>query len=514
VLGNVVAHVRLDPEGRQARQSLAAGFFAPTHSRLRVTMPGSTPVRALSPQSGLILGPGRMPIATSAEPPFHVLSGRDTQVEFAAGQWATRSVVLDRSLGDEVGGVTARLGIEDGLVKGTLRNDTPYLLEDAAVVVGQSLTKLGRLAPGQTAFVVLDPGSGPSSHFKGEAPLSYRLLGQPVDETATGGVGMSAVAHGVSGASRVVTVPMAAPPVQAVPPPVQPPPAPPAPAGQSAPTPTATSAPTPAPTAPPPAAPPPPPPASTPAPAVHAIRPAVLPPAPPFMPERLELPRDPEVQRRARLLESVINRPRPGPWGGQILPLTFLAFTRAQVGAGSPSVGDHPTYHLALLEQSLRLEPGPGPFTVPASLTLAEVLAQATQGMGGGSNGTLYWVELHGGSVTYGFRPPLPPTARIDALLVSTQQMGPAQPLQQGRGAPTPPNLNPGPAEAGVFSIYNWQSAAWDPLPSGQEQARVQPATAYVGPDGLVKVQVSAGSDRLLRFIQPELAVEGTVVAP
>jgi hypothetical protein len=42
----------------------------------------------------------------------------------------------------------------------------------------------------------------------------------------------------------------------------------------------------------------------------------------------------------------------------------------------------------------------------------------------------------------------------------------------------------------------------------------VQPATAYVGPDGLVKVQVSAGSDRLLRFVQPELAVEGTVVAP
>ncbi|HEX2186911.1 MAG TPA: hypothetical protein VHN78_15555, partial [Chloroflexota bacterium] len=116
VLGNVVAHVRLDPEGRQARESLAAGFFAPTHPWLRVTVPGSAPVRALSPQSGLVIGPGRMPIAASAEPPFHVLSGRDTQVEFSTGQWATRTVLLERSLGNEVGGVTARLGIEDGLL--------------------------------------------------------------------------------------------------------------------------------------------------------------------------------------------------------------------------------------------------------------------------------------------------------------------------------------------------------------------------------------------------------------
>jgi hypothetical protein len=209
----------------------------------------------------------------------------------------------------------------------------------------------------------------------------------------------------------------------------------------------------------------------------------------------------------------VMNRPRFGPWGGQTLPLTFLAFTRAPVGVSSPSAGDHPTYHLALIEQPLRLELGPGPFTVPAGLTLTEVLAQATQGMGGGSNGSLYWMELHGGSITYGFRPPLPSTARIDALLVSTQQMGPVQPLQQGRRAP-PPSLNSGPAEAGVFSIYNWQSATWDSLSGGEEQARVQPASAYVGPDGLVKVQVSTRSDNIVRFVQPELAVEGTVEAP
>jgi hypothetical protein len=82
--------------------------------------------------------------------------------------------------------------------------------------------------------------------------------------------------------------------------------------------------------------------------------------------------------------------------------------------------------------------------------------------------------------------------------------------VAQGRGTAVPPNATPGAAEPGTFAIYNWQSASWEPLGS-QEQARAQPATPYLGPDGTVKVQVSAAADRLVRFAPPEVAVEGSV---
>jgi hypothetical protein len=136
--------------------------------------------------------------------------------------------------------------------------------------------------------------------------------------------------------------------------------------------------------------------------------------------------------------------------------------------------------------------------------------------MGGGTSGspggTLVWVELSGGSAIYGFRPPLPAQAQVEALVITTRQLGSSTPMASGRASG--PNLTaPQPAQADVFSIYNWESASWEPLPGGQEQVRVQPAARYVGPDGLVKVQVTAGTDRVLRFVMPELTVEGRVPA-
>jgi hypothetical protein len=67
------------------------------------------------------------------------------------------------------------------------------------------------------------------------------------------------------------------------------------------------------------------------------------------------------------------------------------------------------------------------------------------------------------------------------------------------------------PAEPGVFSVYNWQSAAWEPLPTGAEVVRLQPAAPYFGVDGLVKVMVKAESGMMVRFVLPEMAVEGRV---
>ncbi len=441
VLVNVVSHVRLDPEGGQARQAVMAGFFGPTHSSLTVEVPGDTPVRAGASSSFQPYSPYGG-ASGSTDPPFHVVGGRDTRVEFDSGQWGMRTVTLSRWL-ENAGRITAKLQLEGGLIKGTVRNDTPYLLEDAGVLVGQTAAKLGSLAPGQTASVALDPGP-PANPFGNRYPISWRLFGKPRGTAASGSGGVAvavpapAVSVAVSSSARYYVQPGG-------------------------------------------------------------------------MPEQLQVPQDPEVQRRIRLMDPIVNVPRPGP-GSQSMPLTFLAFTRAPVGEKLPSAGGHPSFYLTLLDQPLQLELPPGPFTIPQAMTPAEVVSQSG-GFGGGGNGTLNWIQLQGGSLVYQFHPPLPAKSKVDALVIGTRQVGPSTAYSPAKGmAPPPPNAAPGPAEAGVFSVYNWQSAAWEPLPGGTEEVRLQPAAPYVGSDGSVKLQVSTDPDRVVMFLQPELTVEGTVV--
>ena len=224
-----------------------------------------------------------------------------------------------------------------------------------------------------------------------------------------------------------------------------------------------------------------------------------------------ELPRDPEIQRRARLLDAALaDAAPPGPLAAPGRPLTFYAFTRAPVGGGHPSAGRHPTYHLALIEQPLRLEAPPGPFTLPAALIPVQPLPSGSR-PGFDAGGAWSWLEVQSGSAAYAFRPPLPARLRPEALVLTTRQVGPSAAVAQGRPAPLAPNAAPGPAEAGVFALYNWHTGAWDPLEGGLESVRVQPAAPYVGDGGQVRVRVTAAQDRLVRFVLPQLTVEGVV---
>ena len=235
---------------------------------------------------------------------------------------------------------------------------------------------------------------------------------------------------------------------------------------------------------------------------------------PPSYYEPMEVPREPEVQRRVRLMDSALPAMsmsgKYGP-GSEALPLTFLAFTRAPVGGDTPRAGNHPVYHLTLLEQPLHLELSPGPFTLPALLTPPTLLMQ-TGGIGGGSNGAVYWSEMQSGYATYGFRPLLPGNAQVEALVLGARQFGQSFAMaDMSRGAmPSPSAQAVIPAEFGVFSVYNWQSGTWDPLPTGAEQVALQPAP-YLSADGQVQVRVQAETGRVVRFLAPELTVEGRV---
>jgi hypothetical protein len=437
VIGNVVAHVRLRPDGGAPRQVLAAGFYAPTRRQLTVTVPGEAPVRVLNRLGPALFGPGGLPAAPGDEVPFHVVSGRDTRVELAGGEWSMRTLTFEREVGGELGRIGSRLELEDGLIRGQVRNDTPYPIEDAAVLVGGALTRVGSLAPGQSVPLVLDPRQSWNPMMGGPG-LSWRLFARP-----TGGEGRPTPA-----------------PVPAV-------------ARQSA----------------------------------YGV------PSIAIAPEAMELPSDPETLRRVRLVDAVTNVPRPFGPPGQNLPLTFLGFTRSPVGEGHPSAGRHPIYHLTLIEQPLRLDLAPGPFVLPEALAPGEIVSSPSGGMGGGGNGVLFWQELFDGSVVYAFKPPLPEGAVLTALVVSTRQVGATQPSEVARrpgAVPQPIDPQAGPAEAGVFALFNAGSGAWEPLPVGVE-ARVVPGDAYLGPDGAVRVQVSAPVGRMVRFLAPEVRVEGVV---
>jgi hypothetical protein len=197
VVASAVTEVRLDPHSNDARQTVALGFFAPLRDRLSVQSADELPVRVWSSGvaalqqtypgsfSGSLSGMFGSPTSDIAtEPPYRVISGRDTRVEFApnAGtQGGLRSMVFTRSL-PGIGHLEADLHIEgsDGLIRGTVRNATQYPLDEVGLGVGLTLLKLGPLAPGQTVPVSFDPRTpAPTTQANIAYSLAWQMYGAP-----------------------------------------------------------------------------------------------------------------------------------------------------------------------------------------------------------------------------------------------------------------------------------------------------------------------------------------------
>ena len=197
VVANAVSEVRLDPRTGDARQAVAVGFFAPLRDRLTVRSSGELPVRvwmgstpnlqqaASSSVGSPFAQTFGMPIPTATpDAPYRVVTGRDTQIEFgpmASAQNGLRSVVFSRAL-PAMGRIETDLHIEgpDGLIRGTVRNSTPYPLDQVGVGIGQTLVKLGPLAPGQTVPVSFDPRTTPPAAPAGVAySLAWQMFGTP-----------------------------------------------------------------------------------------------------------------------------------------------------------------------------------------------------------------------------------------------------------------------------------------------------------------------------------------------
>lgn len=420
LMGNMVSLVEIDPEKQVAKQVALAGFYGPSHREISIPVTGDGPLAPADPYRYMRLGMRGVAGKPPEEAPFRLVTGNQTRLEFKGNESAVRAVSLARTLGREVGRVTAELGVEGEAVKGRVTNETPYHLEDAAVVVGYSLYKVGDLAPGQSAEVDMTPNNTANVWRYDLNSLTLQLFGHPLSDAELTRRGM----------------------------------------GQR----------------------------------------------PPGIPVPMELPNQPEVVRRSRMLDVTMEQQRHVGPGPTPMPLMFIAFTADPVGPEFADIGRHPVHHLSLVKQPLRLSLPPGPFTLPSSLVPSEAQFEEIRGMGTTGNEKFMLIEIDSGAAVYTFTPPLPPGAELDLLRLSTRALaiaaggGPAPPMGMGE---------PGAAEAGVFEIYNAATATWEPLPAGEEAVLREPAP-YVAEGRSVKVRVRANGGRV-QFVPPTLQVEGRV---
>jgi hypothetical protein len=244
-------------------------------------------------------------------------------------------------------------------------------------------------------------------------------------------------------------------------------------------------------------------------------------------PTALELPQDPDIRRRAKVMDTVLARGERSRYiyssGGQpfqqALPVTpmLVAMTSNAIGDDAlPSVGSQRAFSLSVVVEPIQLAIAPGLFTLTPVLLPPSVSVDSAASMtpASGGPGSLALLDLRGGTATYTFHANLSPAARVDRLVVKTQEStAPATPLGSGglvgarNGAPDPP----GPSTQGTFSAFNWDTGTWAPLAAGETQATLSAAAAFVGPDGSVRIQVSSGGNKTVRFVAPELTMQGEV---
>lgn len=417
VMGHTISYLQIDPRSQTAAQMMMIGLYAPMRDEMAVTVDADASINAMGLMENGWRGPMGPEPDVDTRPPFRVVTGRETRMEFFANQWAMRPLSLSRTLGEETGLITSNLRWEEEQIKGTVTNETPYHLEHASVVVGGKVARLGEIAPGQTVEVALEPGQINPFHYM---QMGMLFFGEKPSEEFLQRRG----------------------------------------------------------------------------------------PMPPDAPEMLEPPKDLELQRRMGMIESLLYRPKAGP-DTPSMPLTFVAFTRDGVGPDVVDLAGHPDHRLTLIEQRLKLELGAGTFRLSPSLIPSEMDMFNNRGMGSSSDGKITAIEIDSGTIVFTYTPPLPEGSIVTALEVTTKLTGPTVPANQGRGNPWGPNMTTQGAEPGIFQIYNFSTGAWEDLQAGQETARLTNVAPYLGDDYQVRVQVNTNNDKVVRFVMPELTVEG-----
>lgn len=237
-----------------------------------------------------------------------------------------------------------------------------------------------------------------------------------------------------------------------------------------------------------------------------AGRPGVPAPRPDYgsPPRRLTV----DEQRRANLLEQLFNSSR---YGGPEMelqrgrPLTLAAFSRDPVKAVEIKDLRSRPHYLSIVTVKPELSLPPGSFTIPAGLTLPEIIDAQIRGMTGHNN--LFGIP--GGNITFAFRPNLPPGARVKEITAELQYFPSTPTPNQPRGTFGPPAPSPADVESGVLEIYHPPSGQWREL-SGAKTFRL--SGEYALPGGEVRLRVNGfepSTGKSFYFLPPAVAYQG-----
>jgi hypothetical protein len=164
IIVNEVAIVRGAPDATEGSAQVYLGIFSPTRGTYQVAMPGGALVSA--PIVGDMFG-GQVGA-------LDVVQGATARVrDLSVGFGSLRTVRAETPA--QVPKLHADLALVDGVLQGTIRNDSDVILEVPTVVLGGSTVNLKDIAPGTTATVSLKLNA--NSNFNGQ-PLSDKVVGQ------------------------------------------------------------------------------------------------------------------------------------------------------------------------------------------------------------------------------------------------------------------------------------------------------------------------------------------------
>lgn len=171
IIVNKIAMVELAESG-VARVTSYLGLFSPGSQSYEVAVEGDS---LLSPVAGYDDPWAPVPSGGAATEMVFV-QGEPGEVRgLTVDQWSLQSF-MSEDVWPDFGQVTADLTIKDGVVTGTVRNDTGYTLTDAVVILRRQFVRIGDLAPGQEAEVNLSWRNPQEQRFG--PPLSYLLFEQ------------------------------------------------------------------------------------------------------------------------------------------------------------------------------------------------------------------------------------------------------------------------------------------------------------------------------------------------
>lgn len=390
---------------------------------------------------------GPQPLAPDEqEPPYTITRGSDLEIAFSeTSQWDMRSLAFRQEPGPDLAGLKAEVQAEGPRVIARVVNGSRLHLEHVTLLFGRDYGSLGNLAPGEEGAVEMEISPPPNP--------SQPNYGPPYPESwriflQPGGTA-TAQAGAVGGAAPAARVKVQTQPAQPVPVPL---------------------------------------------------------PNPPDYYQGPSRPLTVEEQRRANMLDNWSGMQRRGSMMEMVdWPLAVVAWSREPAAPlGVKGLRAEPHY-LTMVVLRPQLVLSSGTFTLPEGLVVPEVVQANVMGMFGYNN----MQGLNGGSISFAFRPQLPPGARVEEITVHL----PYYPVQAPPGGPKgpggPPSPNPEPVEPGALEIYNPATGAWEEL-AGQERFTLP--GAYATATGEVQLRVNGfdeASGRMFYFQPPRAGYQG-----